>query len=209
MAVSFGPFREALAAFSPSGSTASRGACVLPELLDRRYPHLDPDFGRLTYGDNGLRRGRALCDLVAGDLLVFFAGLRPVSPCPHRLIYAIIGLYRVAEVVLLKDVPRDRWAENAHTRKLRQGPNDVIVRGRPGVSGRLMRALPIGEYRDRAYRVRRDLLRVWGGLSCNDGYIQRSAVPPAIREPHRFLRWFAAQGSVIVAANNPTEVPTT
>jgi len=121
--------------------------------------NLDPDFDRLTYCDNGLRRGKGLCDLDAGDLVVFFAGLRPIKQSPHRLIYGIIGLYRVAEAVRLRDIPSSRWVENARTRKMRHGPDDIIVRAQSGVSGRLTRAIPIGEYRDGAYRVRCDLGR--------------------------------------------------
>ena len=114
-----------------------------------------------------------------------------------------IGLFRVAEAVRLRDVAPSRWAENAHTRKIRHGPDDVIIRALPGVSGRLMRAIPIGEYRDGAYRVRRDLLLAWGDLTCKDGFIQRSAVPPGFRDATRFLKWFEAQSPVLVAANNP------
>jgi len=68
----------------------------------------------------------------------------------------------------------------------------------------LERSLEIGEYRDRAYRVRRDLLQTWGDLTCRDGFIQRSAVPPAFRDPDRFLRWFEAQSPILWAANNPS-----
>ena len=38
----------------------------------------DPDFAHLTYGDNGVRRGRGLADFDGGDVVAFFAGLRPV-----------------------------------------------------------------------------------------------------------------------------------
>ena len=134
---------------------------------------------------------------------MFFAGMRPIQQSPHKLIYGIIGLYRVAEAVRLRDIPSSRWAENAHTRKVRHGPDDVIVRSQPGVSGRLKRAITIGEFRDNAYRVRRDLLATWGGLSCRDGYIQRSAVLPSLLDPQRFIEWFERQGGVLVSSNNP------
>lgn len=197
LAESYAPFRQALATF------LSQRPCILPSELDSLHPHLDPDFDRLTYGDNGLRRGKGLCDLDRDDLVVFFAGLRPTQACEHRLIYAIIGLYRVSEVVRLRDIPATRWAENAHSRKLKQGPDDVIIRAVPGTSGRLEKAIPIGEFRDKAYRVRRDLLATWGDLSCRDGFIQRSAVPPAFQDPGRFLSWFEAQAPRLISANNP------
>jgi hypothetical protein len=66
-----------------------------------------------------------------------------------------------------------------------------------------MNSIPIGEFRDKAYRVRRDLLATWGDLTCRDGFIQRSAVPPAFRDPARFLAWFEAQTPVLLSENNP------
>lgn len=196
LAKSYDPFRAALAAFPTAPS--------LPESFVGLNPHLDPDFDCLTYGDNGLRRGKGMYDLVEDDLVVFFAGMRPVIQCEHRLIYAIIGLYRIREVARLRDIPPERWGENAHTRKLKQGPDDVIIRAKPGVSGRIERAIPIGEFRDKAYRVRRDLLLIWGDLSCRDGFIQRSAVPPTFNDPARFLSWFEAQSPRFTATNNPS-----
>ena len=125
--------------------------------------HLDPDFGQLTYGDNGLRRGQPLAYLGRGDVVVFYAGLRPVAACQHRLVYALVGPYRVSEVVRLESVVAPRWSENAHTRCLKHEGSDVIVRAEPGSSGRLRRCIPIGEFRDRAYRVTRGILESWGG----------------------------------------------
>jgi hypothetical protein len=187
MAIDYAPFRAALDAFSAGHPGAPSALCTPPAALNGLNPHVDPDFDRLTYGDNGLRRGKGLCDLVAGDLVVFFAGLRPIQRSEHKLIYGIIAFYRVSEAVRLRDIPASRWAENAHTRKIRHGPDDIIIRAQCGVSGRLSRAIPIGEYRDGAYRVRRELLAAWGDLTCRDGFIQRSAVPPAFRDPARFL----------------------
>lgn len=203
MAIGYEPFRAAVTAFSVRHPGARPGVCTPPEQLNGLNPHLDPDFERLTYGDNGLRRGRGLCDLAAGDVVVFFAGLRPIQRSGQKLIYGIIGFYRVSEAVRLRDIPSSRWAENAHTRKIKHGPDDIIIRAQSGVSGRLSRAIPIGEYRDGAYRVCRDLLAAWGDLTCRDGFIQRSAVPPAFRDPPRFLEWFEAQSPELVAANNP------
>lgn len=174
-----------------------------PEALVPRAMHLDPDFERLTYGDNGERRGRGAAALRSGDFIAFFAGLRSTRPGEERLLYALVGLYWVGEVVWAKSVPASRWGENAHTRRLEHSASDVIVRAEPKGSGRLRRCLPIGEWRDRSYRVRRDLLASWGPLSCRDGYLQRSAVPPSFLEPARFLRWFERQRPETVAANNP------
>lgn len=201
MATPYALVRGAVAAFGASRMCAT--TVELPAALCDRHMHLDPDFAQLSYGDNGLRRGKTIASFEPGDLLVFYAGLRPCRSSADRLVYAIIGLYRIAEVVRLADVPRRRWRENAHTRRLDHHADDVIVRAVPGTSGRLERCLPIGEWRGGAYRVRQDLLDVWGDLSCKDGFIQRSAVPPIFRDPVRFLRWFERQHARLIATNNP------
>jgi hypothetical protein len=126
-----------------------------PEALRNRKMHLDPDFENLTYGDNGSVRGAGIATLTTGDFLVFYAGLRSIeSPCP--LFYGLIGLFAIQEVVRATDVPLDHIHENAHTRWTPISAKDVIVRGRPGTSGRFDRCIQIGEWRNRAYRVRRD-----------------------------------------------------
>jgi hypothetical protein len=66
----------------------------------------------------------------------------------------------------------------------------------------LERCIPIGEYRDNAYRVRRDVLEEWGGLGVKDGYIQRSGALPAFTDPKRFYAWFKKQQPTLVRKNN-------
>jgi len=173
----------------------------LPEDLRGQPTHLDPDFDHLTYGDQG-QRGRRVASLEHGDLLAFFAALRPVDGPTRPLIYALIGLYVMEELLPARDVPQVRWAENAHTRRV-PGDTDIVVRARPGVSGRIRRCLPIGELRNRAYRVRHDLLEAWGRLDIQDGYIQRSVRLPAFLDAGTFYRWFLKQRPELVAANNP------
>ncbi|WP_235969528.1 hypothetical protein [Anaeromyxobacter diazotrophicus] len=193
----------ALHAFAAARPDLDPTAVSLPSPLTGRNTHLDPDFRHMTYGDSGARRGRGLCEFERGDLVVFYASLRPVRPCEHRLVYAIIGLFRVVEAIRLRDVPKHRWAENAHTRRLDRKDTDIIVRGDIATSGRLRHCIPIGEWRERSYRVRRDLLEVWGDISCRNGFIQRSVVPPTFRAPERFVAWFDRQDAELIAANNP------
>jgi hypothetical protein len=176
------------------------GEC-LPEALRGQPTHLDPDFDHLTYGDQG-QRGRRVASLERGDLLAFFAALCPVDGPARPLVYALIGLYVIEERVPAREVPRPRWAENAHTRRL-PGNTDIVVRARPGVSGRLRKCLPIGKLRNRAYRVRHDVLEAWGGLDIRDGFIQRSVRLPAFLDADRFYQWFLHQRPELVAANNP------
>src|SRR5206468_2355111 len=99
-------------------------------------------------------------------------------------------------------VPSQRWYENAHVRKSKRGETDIVVRAMPDVSGRFDRCVAIGEWRGGAYRVRQDVLDAWGGLSVKDGFIQRSAVPPAFNRPKTFLDWLKGQGVQLIQNNN-------
>jgi hypothetical protein len=164
--------------------------------------HLDPDFDHLTYGDQG-ERARQLRKLQDGDWLVFYASLADIRG-RGPLVYALIGLFVVDRLVNACDVSVDERHINAHTRRvLTPAADDLVVIAKPSVSGRLRRCLPIGAWRARAYRVREDLLTIWGGLSVNDGWLQRSARLPRFLAPERFRSWFAAQEPELLAANNP------
>jgi len=173
----------------------------LPDPLRPRKMHLDPDFECLTYGDNGSRRGAGVATLVDGDVLAFYAGLRSVLP-PRKLVYALVGAFVVGEVIRAADAPAERLHENAHTRWTPISDDDVIVRGKAGVSGRFSICIPIGEWRDGAYRVRRDVEAAWGGLGVKNGFIQRSAVPPEFKDAARFGSWLQEQGVDLVERNN-------
>jgi hypothetical protein len=201
LATTYEAIENALREFAAARPGVPGSLFTLPAELAGAATHLDPDFDQLTYGDNGERRGRAITAFDPGDFIVFYAGLQPVGPCAHRLVYALVGLYRVASVRRVADFSRSRWHENAHLRRLRPTPTDVVVHAEPGRSGRLRRCIPVGEFRANAYRVRRDLLEAWGGLSCRDGFIQRSAVPPRLLDPVRFMTWFDTLGAELVASN--------
>ena len=92
------------------------GQPLPPELIGTPT-HLDPDFDQLTYGDQGQRGKRIASFLTKGDLLAFFAGLRPIDGPARPLVYALIGLYAVEEIVPATAVPKSQWAENAHSLK--------------------------------------------------------------------------------------------
>ena len=196
------PMRDGMArCYDEFIPVAKRFAEGLPAPLLGKPTHLDPDFEKLTYGDQGQRGKRIRSLLSDGDLLAFFAALRPVDGPARPLIYALIGLYVVEEIVLAKSIPRSRWAENAHTRRV-PSIGDIVVRAKPAISGRLRRCIPIGELRDRVYRVRNDLLEAWGGLDIKDGYIHRSVRLPAFRNAVKFYRWFLSQKPELIQRNN-------
>ena len=188
----------------------TRFGVSLPEHLAAGNMHLDPDFSHLSYGDQGQRAAQILAKLGAGDLLVFYAGLRDVHPQP-RLIYAIIGFYVVDRIEKASAVSPMLHDANAHTRRiLSPSSTDIVIRAKPVISGRLERCLPIGSFRKPAgqpqknpsYRVESSLLEKWGGLSIADGFLQRSARLPEFNDANRFYDWFSGQRVPLLQANN-------
>jgi Nucleotide modification associated domain 3 len=189
------PYRSLVPALSKFGVS-------LPPHLTLQHMHLDPDFDYLTYGDQGERAKQLLAKVgTKGDIIVFYAGLKDARV--KQLTYAIIGLFFVDEIVLAARMPSAALKSNAHSRRiLPDDAQDIVVRASPKASGRLQRCIPFGEWRDGAYRVRRDILEAWGGLSVKDGFLQRSARLPEIRKPESFLHWLHSQAPVLLQANN-------
>ena len=177
-------------------------SCHLPPQLKGQRMHLDPDFSCLTYGDQGQRAKQIKDKLGAGDLIVFYAGLQDVRT-PHHLIYAIIGLYIIDTIVPAVAISESDWDSNAHTRRiLSRSADDIVVHARSGMSGRLSEYVEIGEFRERAYRVKPALLKAWGGLSVKDGYLQRSARLPEFLDAGLFYEWFLSCNAKLIANNN-------
>jgi hypothetical protein len=77
--------------------------------------HLDPDFEHLTYRDQRERAKQLRANLSAGDLIVFYAGLRDVRD-RARLVYAIIGVLVVEDFILATNVRARSRHTNAHSR---------------------------------------------------------------------------------------------
>ena len=187
--------------YSEYRSAIAKFKTTLPAHLQNERMHLDPDFDDLTYGDRGTK-GRQLSSLMkSGDLIVFYAGLRDIrSSC---IIYAIIGIFLGDYLRPAVDFKKVDACRNAHTRRqLASGSDDIVVVARAGVSGRLDRCIPIGEYRQGAYRVREELLTAWGGISAKRGYLQRSAVFPSLLHPQKFWNWWLEQERTLVRQNN-------
>jgi len=178
----------------------SKFGVSLPARLITQHMHLDPDFDYLTYGDGG-ERANQLRKLDQGDTIIFYASLKDVQP-KKQLVYAIIGAFIIDEKISAQSMPASAWNTNAHSRRISAAAEDLIIRARPKVSGRLRCCIPIGEYRDDAYRVRQDILEAWGGLSVKDGYLQRSARLPKFLEPEKFFHWFQSQAPVLLQTNN-------
>lgn len=170
-------------------------------LLDKPM-HLDPDFDYLTYGDVGDKRGKGIFKLKKGDLIVFYAGLKPVTKIKDNLVYALIGLYYVDKVLLVNEVLGKDKLKNAHTRRTWTGETDIVVFAQKNISGRFDKCIPIGEFRDKAYRVKKEILEEWGGMNIKDGYIQRSVNPPFLLNPEKFIKWLEKKNVNLMNSNN-------
>jgi hypothetical protein len=174
---------------------------TLPLHLAKQDMHLDPDFEHLTYGDTNERAKQIATKVGPDDLLVFYAGLRDLRS-KSQLVYALIGLYVIEEIVQAVTVPSHQLHENAHTRRASPANQEIVVRARRGISGRMERCIPIGDYRERAYRVWPELLTEWGGLSVTNGFLQRSGRLPEFADAGKFFEWFQRQKVPLVQRNN-------
>lgn len=105
--------------------------------------HLDPEFETFTYGDPTRNKRQQLLRLTGGDMLVFYAGLRPQEQRHGSLLY-IIGYFTIEksyDVAGTEPWPsaslKHLW-NNAHFRRKACDPGLVVVQGEPN-SSRLLR----------------------------------------------------------------------
>ena len=172
-----------------------------PTHLTGRDCHLDPDFEYSSYGDQETGRGLRVAQLVRGDVIAFFASFKPIRECEHSLIYAIFGVLVVDQVRTVSETsPADHY-KNAHTRIVNMNKDHLIVSGDPLRSGRFTQAIPIGEFRNGAYRVTNSVLSEWGGLGVKDGFIQRSVCPPRFTDTDRFYAWLQSKNPKMTHSN--------
>lgn len=172
-----------------------------PEHLENWNCHLDPDFKYSTYGDQATGRGLRIGALEKGDFLVFFASFKPISPCDYKLVYALYGIMFVKEVLKISQMQATSYHMNAHTRVVDMNREDWVVFANPSSSGRFNKVIPVGEFRNKSYRVKESILDMWGGIGVKDGFIQRSVNPPWFNEPDRFLKWLDSQNVELINNN--------
>lgn len=172
----------------------------LPKHLENKRMHLDPDFNYLSYGDTA-DRGRRLMSFKENDIVVFYSSLRSIHG-DAELVYALVGLLAINSIEHVKDVRPENFYSNAHTRNKINVESDIIIRGKPGISGRFSKYIPIGEFRKNSYRVKKDLLDQWGNIGVKDGWIQRSANPPLFLAPEQFIKWLEKKSPILIASNN-------
>lgn len=181
-------------------STKNNVTIPLPENLENKRMHLDPDFNHLSYGDTK-NRGRRLLDFNKGDVVVFYSGLRSIND-ESELIYALTGLLVIRSIDRVNDVLPNDYDSNAHTRNIKNVDTDIIVRGEAEISGRFKKCIPIGEFRNKSYRVKTEILYEWGNIGVKDGWIQRSVNPPLFLNPEKFMKWLHDKSPVLLASNN-------
>ena len=139
--------------------------------------------------------------MAEGDVLVFYGGLRPVHPCEHRLIYALLGLYVVEEVVPAVRVPATRWHENAHVRKTARRQTDIVV-----CASRTFQAGLTAAFRSEngeTAPIESAMAFAPMGRVVGKGWIHPThAVPPTFIRPTRFLDWLESQQVRRIPRNN-------
>jgi hypothetical protein len=195
----FDEFENIVEGFAPGAGNS------FPAHLRGAPCHLDPDFRFLSYGESGQRARRMLEHFKGSEdnFIAFYASFMPVGQFQGPLIYALIGLYRFPQVNLARELPEHRREQNAHTRLAGyQQSDDIVIFADPKTSGRLRLLIPIGEWRNFAYRIRRSLLKEWGEISAHDGHIQGDTYLPHFAKPEKFLQWFHSRKPELVAQNN-------
>jgi hypothetical protein len=163
--------------------------------------HVDPEFETFTYGDPTRPKAR-LRNLTAGDLLVFYAGLKGYG-CERAPALYIVGYFEVAlaglAVALGEEGVAAAFGANFHVMHPRvyahQRDRLVLVKGSPS-SKLLSHAVPISEDgKDRAgtrlHVLSREMRAVFGDFGGHIA-IQRSSPrwvePPFVDRAAAFVR---------------------
>jgi len=173
------------------------------------HPHYDPEFVTFTYGDPGKPKRDQLTTLDPGDLLIFYAGLKPNDGVDKSRLY-VIGYFIVKEVYdfkgskYSKKIPKadypyifNKLRNNAHAKiyfRLKELNSDlseenlVIIQGDPNFSKLLKKALLIS---DNSSKMLKELEPIFG----YKGSLQR-AVGHWIKEENisKVEKWLKENG---------------
>jgi len=130
-----------------SGGTLEK---FVPKRFQSHPVHYDPEFGTYTYGDPTKNKKRQLLRLNSGDVLVFYAGLRPWGQKRSGRIYIIgyLGIESVAEILPSTPWPPPKYRHlfaNAHLRRAKPDEGLVIVQGKHEKSRLLNKAFLISD----------------------------------------------------------------
>ena len=167
-----------------SGGSVAR---FVPRRHRESSAHYDPEFDTFTYGDPTRNKRAQLLRLVKGDMLVFYAGLRPPEETQGSKLYIIgyLTILHAHAITTLSPWPppehRQLWG-NAHLRG-DKGDNDlVVVQGYPATSRLLVRAVPLSDEQQNILPDMTELLglsgsvkRAGAGRWVPDGHVERVA----------------------------------
>lgn len=144
-------------------------ACFVPRKYVEGPAHNDPEFGTFTYGDpSKIKRGQLL-RLSKGDMLVFYAGLRPPEQRLGSNLF-IIGYFvvkHVHEVTNMEPWPPPALAHlwgNAHFRRSNADQHLVIVEGAQSASRLLSHAIPLSDTRQEVLPNMTKMLGISGSV---------------------------------------------
>lgn len=132
--------------------------------------HYDPEFETYTYGDPTRNKRAQLLRLDPGDLLIFYAGLRPVESWTASRLY-IIGYFTVASVVSISAMnswPPPNFSHllgNAHFRRNQPDDGLVVVCGHARTSRLLDRAVAISDEAQIATAEVKNKMGIHGSLT--------------------------------------------
>jgi hypothetical protein len=151
----------------------ARHGGMLAQYVPVRYreaaAHYDPEFETFTYGDPTRNKRAQILRLEYGDLLVFYAGLRPLGFQDKSRLY-FIGYFTVASVESINAT--DSWPPmnfphllgNAHLRRNRPDDGLVVVCGQHGGSRLFHRAIAISDEAQKATTEVENRIGVHGSL---------------------------------------------
>jgi hypothetical protein len=132
----------------------ARSGGAVEQFVPLRYrgtsAHYDPEFETFTYGDPTRYKRGQLLRLMRDDLLVFYAGLRPLDQRTGSRLY-LIGYFTVEKIHDVTPQPswpppslQHLWA-NAHFRRKSCDTGLVVVEGSPKTSRLLEGAVPLSD----------------------------------------------------------------
>jgi len=169
------------------GRTGKLLSVYLPSKIAGRKIHFDPEFKTFTYGDPTIKRNYLL-KLGTGDLLVFYAGLKPFENAKHKESLYLIGYFTIKKVIDFNKLSRTEirrcyalYPNNAHLKRSCSTWGLVIIIGDKNRSKLITKAVPISQRkldkRGRAYQAVSSRMEKLLGIS---GSIQRSIPPRTI-----------------------------
>ncbi len=141
----------------------------------RRGPaHYDPEFETFTYGDPTKNKRGQLLRLTRGDLLVFYAGLRPPNQRSGSRLY-LIGYFTIESIYNCDAAfpwppPRLQhlWT-NAHFRRNACDPGLVVAVGAPMASSLFAIAIPLSDAEQEVLNEMQDKLGLSGSVKLRWG----------------------------------------